>query len=94
MTTTDLIDAIRADIKQGLRKEILEELQPEIQRQLRANIFDLQEAADYLKVSTRTVQRMVATDGLPYFRQRKQLFFRQIALDDWAAKREQKGVTP
>lgn len=92
MTTADLIEVIRADIKEGLREEILAELQPEIQRQLRANIFDLREAAEYLKVSTRTVQRMIEHDNLPYFRQRKQLFFRQIALDGWVAAREQKGV--
>ncbi|NQX45310.1 helix-turn-helix domain-containing protein [Paenibacillus tritici] len=94
MTTTDLIEAIRADIKQGLREELLAELQPEIQRQLRSNIFDLKEAAEYLKVSTQTVQRLIKGDGLPYFRQRKQLFFRQIALDGWIAKQEQKGDTP
>ncbi|MNC12462.1 Helix-turn-helix domain protein [compost metagenome] len=86
--TVDIIEAIRADIKQELREELLAELQPEIQRQLRANIFDLREAATYLKVSTRTVQRMINTDGLPHFRQRKQLFFRQIALDRWIAKQE------
>jgi excisionase family DNA binding protein len=88
VTTSDFIEAIRTDIANGLREEILADLQPEIQRQLRANIFDLREAAAYMKVSTRTIQRMIEDDGLPFFRQRKQLFFRQIALDGWVAKRE------
>ncbi|AIQ45594.1 hypothetical protein R70723_06545 [Paenibacillus sp. FSL R7-0273] len=92
MTTSDFLEAMRIEIKQGLREEILAELQPEIQRQLRSNIFDLEEAAAYLKVSPRTIQRMIADNDLPYFRQRKQLFFRQVSLEGWVAKREQKGA--
>ncbi|MEK3875180.1 helix-turn-helix domain-containing protein [Paenibacillus sp. FSL M7-0420] len=88
--TLDLIEALRADIKQGLREEILAELQPEIQRQLRANIFDLREAAAYLKVSTQTVRRMIKGDGIPHFRLRGQIYLRQIALNGWVKRKEKR----
>ena len=84
----DLIAAIRADIKANLRDEILAELQPEIERRLYSNIFDTKEASNYLKVSDSTLRRMVKQDGLPFFKQRGQMFFRQIALNDWIRKRE------
>ncbi|MRN51957.1 helix-turn-helix domain-containing protein [Paenibacillus monticola] len=88
MNTVDLITAIREDIKLNLREEVLAELQPEIQRQLRANIFDMSDACQYLKISDSTLRKMVKTDEVPYFRQRGQIFFRQISLDGWAASLE------
>lgn len=48
--TNDLIEALRADIRQGLREEILAELQPEIDQRLYSNIFDVKELCRYLKV--------------------------------------------
>ncbi|MEK5235428.1 helix-turn-helix domain-containing protein [Paenibacillus sp. FSL L8-0470] len=88
MTTADLIEAIRIDIKQGLREEILAELQPEIERQLYSNIFDISEACRYLKVSDKTVRRMIKEDGLPHFWQRGQIFFKQDSLNRWITKKE------
>lgn len=81
MNTTDLIEALRSDIKEGLRKEILAELQPVIQRQLHANIFPVDDAAKYLKVGETTLRRMVKENEVPYFKQRGNYYFRQIDLD-------------
>lgn len=81
MTTTDLIEALRDDIKHGLREEILAELQPEIDRRLFANVFTFDETMGYLKVSKSTLRRMVRDREIPFFRQRGNLFFRQIDLE-------------
>lgn len=81
MTTSDFIEALRADLKRELTAEILSELQPEIKKALRANTFTFEEACVYLKVSESTLRRMVRNREIPYFRQRNQLYFRQIDLD-------------
>lgn len=81
MTTTDFIAVMREDIKRELRMELLAELEPEIQRRLYANIFDIREAAGYLKVSESTLRKMVKAGEVPHFRQRGQIFFRQIDID-------------
>lgn len=81
MTTADFIESLRSDIKNQLREEILSELQPEITRRLYSNIFDTAEACQYLKVSIATLRRMIKGGEVPYFRQRGQVFFRQIDLD-------------
>ncbi|KGE16646.1 helix-turn-helix domain-containing protein [Paenibacillus wynnii] len=86
--TVDLLEAIRADIKQELREELLAVLQPEIERQLYSNIFDISEACRYLKVSDKTVRRMIKEDGLPHFWQRGQIFFQQNSLNRWISKKE------
>lgn len=88
MTTVDLIETIRADIKRDLREELLTELQPEIERRLYANIFDFEETRRYLKVSESTLRRMVKSGEIPFFRQRGNLYFRQIALDKWVERKE------
>lgn len=94
MKTADLIEAIRQDIRNELKDEIMSELQPEIERRLYANVFDLKEAARYLKVSESTMRRMVKDGEIPYFRQRGNLYFRQIDLDrDIESKvRKRKGA--
>lgn len=89
MTTADLIEALREDIRQGLREELLSELQPEIDRRLHGNIFDVKELCNYLKVSDRTIRRMVKEDRLPHFWQRGQIYFRQTSIDRWISQREQ-----
>ena len=81
MQTTDLIHAIREDVKRELREELLAELKPEIKRMLYGNIFDLKEAAMYRKVSEKTIRRMVAAKEIPFFMQRGQYYFRQVDLD-------------
>lgn len=86
MTTVDLIGAIRADIKRELREEILAELQPEIERRLFANIFTFNEAMAYLNVSEATLRRMVRDREVPFFRQRGNLYFRQMDLDRHISK--------
>ena len=85
MTTYDLIDAIREDIKRDLRSEIMAELQPEIERRLYANIFTFGEAVQYLKVSETTLRRMVASKEVPHFKQRDKLYFRQSDLDQYVS---------
>ncbi|MNJ51092.1 Helix-turn-helix domain protein [compost metagenome] len=87
MTTADFIEAIRSDIESGLYEQLLKKLQPEIERRLYASILDLHEACRYLKVSESTLRRMTKEDGLPYFRQRGQMYFRQIDLDKYVESR-------
>lgn len=81
MTTSDLIEVLRADIASELKEQILAELQPEIERRLYSNIFDIKEATYYLKISESTLRRMVKEGEVPYFRQRGQIYFRQMDLD-------------
>lgn len=81
MKTVDLLESIRADIKQGLKQEILAELEPEIKRRLYSNIFNFEEARKYLKVSETTLRRMVKAGEVPHFRQRGNIYFRQMDLD-------------
>lgn len=81
MQTADFLMAIRADIIAGLKEELLTELQPEIERRVYANVFDIKEAALYLKISVSTLRSMVKKEEVPYFRQREQIFFRQQDLD-------------
>jgi len=81
LTTSDLIAALRADIKRELREEILAELQPEIERRLYGNIFDIKEAARYLKQSESTLRRRIKDQDIPHFYQRGCVYFRQIDLD-------------
>jgi len=81
LNTSDFLEAIRMDIKRELRQEILSELQPEIERRIYANIFTFKEAAQYLKVSISTLRRMVAANEIPHFKQRENVYFRQIDLD-------------
>lgn len=85
MKTADLIQALRADLKSGLKEEVLAELQPEIDRRLYANIFTFEEGRQYLKVSESTLRRMVKDGEVPYFRQRGNIYFRQIDLDKYVS---------
>lgn len=89
MSTTELIEAIRTDIRQQLKEEILTELQPEIERMLYNNIFDFNEACRFLKVSDSTLRRMVRDEAVPFFKQRGNLYFRQVALHEWILRKEQ-----
>lgn len=91
MSTLDLIETIRSDIKRELRTEILAELEPEINRRLYGNIFDLAEATQYLKVSDTTLRKMIKDGEVPYFAQRGQYFFRQMDLDKSIAKKIKTG---
>lgn len=81
MNTAAFIESLRADIEQNLLNEIMEKLQPEINRRLYANIFDVKEAVRYLKISESTLRKMVKAKELPHFRLRGQIFFRQIDID-------------
>lgn len=81
MNAIEFVEALRADIAQGLREQILAELEPEITRRLYANIFTLPQAAEYLKISEPMLRGMVARREIPFFRHRKVIFFRQYELD-------------
>lgn len=87
-STTEFIEALRSEIKQSLRDEILAELQPEIERRLYANVFDFAETCRYLKVSDSTLRRMVKEGEVPFIRNRTLIHFRQIALDKWLEGKE------
>ncbi|WP_020621241.1 helix-turn-helix domain-containing protein [Paenibacillus daejeonensis] len=88
MNTADFIEAMRTEIKDQLREEILKDLQPELERMIYNNVFDFNEACRYLKVSESTLRRMVRDGEVPYFRQRGNLFFRQTALHESIIKKE------
>ncbi|WP_199615505.1 helix-turn-helix domain-containing protein [Paenibacillus alkalitolerans] len=83
MSTTDLIQALRAEIAEGLEKQLLDRLTPIIEKRLYGNIFDIKEATKYLGVSESTLRRMVADREVPFFVQRGQYFFRQTDIDRW-----------
>ncbi|RAU92485.1 helix-turn-helix domain-containing protein [Paenibacillus sp. YN15] len=83
MNTVNLIEALKSDISSGLEKSLIEKLTPIIKQKLYANVFDLKEAAQYLKVSESTLRRMIAEKEIPFFRIRGQLFFRQADIDCW-----------
>ena len=87
LESVNLIEAIRNDIKQNLREELLAELKPEIERRVMGNIFNFRGATEYLKVSEATLRRMVKDGEVPFFRQRGNLFFRQTDLEAWISKR-------
>ncbi|PYE42119.1 excisionase family DNA binding protein [Paenibacillus barcinonensis] len=84
-STVSFIEVIRADIKRELREELLSELQPELERMIYANVFEVKEAARYLKVSTSTLRRMVKDREIDHFRIRDVLHFRQIDLDNYVS---------
>ena len=65
METTAFIEAIRRDIASGLKQELLNELQPEIERRLYANIFDIKEAG------IQSIRKHITKDGQ---RKRSSLF--------------------
>ncbi len=88
-STTDFIEALRVEIKQELRDQILSELKPDIERLLYANVFDFAGACRYLKVSDSTLRRMVKNREIPFIRNRTLIHFRQIALDKWLEDKEQ-----
>lgn len=81
LDTSTFIEAIRSDIESNLFNQLIERLQPEIERRLYANIFDVAEASRYLKISTATLRRLVKDGEIPFYRLRGQIFFRQIDLD-------------
>lgn len=91
MTTADLIQVLREDVKRELLDEVMAELQPVIEKQLYANIFDMKEAVRFLKISDRTLRRMVAAGEIPYFRQRGLIYFRQVDLMKWIESRLEGG---
>ncbi|ODA08701.1 helix-turn-helix domain-containing protein [Paenibacillus polymyxa] len=88
-STAGFIEALRVEIKQELRDEILAELKPDIERLLYANVFDFAGACRYLKVSDSTLRRMVKDGEIPFIRNRTLIHFRQIALDKWLEEKEQ-----
>ncbi|MDK8189001.1 helix-turn-helix domain-containing protein [Paenibacillus sp. UMB7766-LJ446] len=92
-STTDFIEALRVDIKQELRDEIMAEIKPDIERLLYANVFDFSEACRYLKVSDSTLRRMVKNGEIPFIRNRTLIHFRQIALDKWLEVKEKSSST-
>lgn len=83
METVSFIEALKADVSFNLEKVLLEKLTPMIKQKLSANVFDLKEASQYLKVSESTLRRMIAEKEIPFFRIRGQLFFRQADIDCW-----------
>ncbi|HLT41990.1 MAG TPA: helix-turn-helix domain-containing protein [Sphingobacteriaceae bacterium] len=83
MTTPDLLQAIRNDIKAELMQEVLSELAPKIERLLNGNIFNFQEACEFLKVSDSTLRRLVKNDEIPHYRLRGNIYFRQWELHEF-----------
>ncbi|MCE9554553.1 MAG: helix-turn-helix domain-containing protein [Planctomycetes bacterium] len=55
-------------------------------------LINLYDAAKVLAVCTRTVQTLVAKQGLPHVRIGKRLLFRPESLDQWVSQKEQRCV--
>jgi excisionase family DNA binding protein len=91
LTTQDLIEAIRSDIRHELEDSLWKRIEPIIQQRLYANVFDLKEATRYLNVSESTLRRMVDEKQIPHFRQRGQIYFRQLSLDRWMEAQEREN---
>ena len=83
MSTSDFIEILSADIANGIEKKLLEKLVPLIEQRIYSNVFNTEEARKYLKVSVRTLRRMVSANEVPHFWQRGQIFFRQSDLDSY-----------
>lgn len=81
MHTTDFIQAIRADIENGLEEKVMKKLEPVITQMLYANIFTVKETAKYLKLSQDTIRKMMKENEIDYFVQRGQFYCRQTDLD-------------
>lgn len=92
MSTYDLIQALRAEIAEGLEQKLLDRLTPIIEQRLYGNVFDIKEAVKYLSVSESTLRRMVADREVPYFMQRGQYFFRQTDIDRWIDRQVSENV--
>lgn len=60
----------------------VEELKP-FMASLPMPVMDVQEAADYLRISKQQVYRLVRTDNIPHFNVEKKIFFRLKDLNDW-----------
>lgn len=86
-STSDLLGAIRSEIKHELLDEIIGLLEPKINEMLYRNIFNTKEAREYLKISERTLRTMVKEEEIPHFRLRENVYFRQWELDDYISKR-------
>lgn len=93
MTTSDLISALRNDITDDLKQQLLDALQPLVQERLFGNVFNLQEACRFLNVSQSTLRKMIKNNELPFFKQSGQYFFRQTSLDDWMDRLEKKNYS-
>lgn len=86
MTTKDLVQAIRDDIKAELMQEVLSELTPKIEELIYGNTFTFKEARAFLKVSDATLRRMVKEGTIPYYTLRQNLYFRQKELNEFITK--------
>lgn len=94
MTTTDLIEQLREDISKELEQNVIAKLIPIIESRLYNNVFDIHQAAKYLKRSETTLRRTVDEKAIPFFRQRGQIFFRQSDIDRWIDEQVSKNYKP
>ena len=62
--------------------QALKEFQPESS----PNVFTVEEAGEYLRVSESTMRRLIREKQIPTFNVRRQLFLRQMDIDAWVRK--------
>ncbi|MGC8230977.1 helix-turn-helix domain-containing protein [Pseudobacillus badius] len=53
----------------------------------------VQEAADYLGVSTDTIYNMIREKEIPHFRVRRRIFFTRSAINEWIREQEQQVIS-
>jgi excisionase family DNA binding protein len=90
--TNDFITALRSDIQNEVKEQLLSELLPIIEVKLYDNTFSIKEAAKYLRISESTLRKLVDAKEVPNYRIRGQIFFRQVSLEQWRSNLENENI--
>lgn len=85
---TDTLMVSRSDLKNVLR-EMLEEIQTE---QKQDDIFTIQEAAVYMKVSVPTIRNMIANNEIPHFKRGQVIRLNRWEILEWIKTHNEEGM--
>lgn len=79
--------AIDSDVIQTLIERAVENAMKGTQENVVDHVLPIRQAADYLRISDRTLRRMIHEDAIPHFRNRNRIFLQQAELDAWIRRR-------
>lgn len=85
---TDTLMISRSELKNVLR-EMLEEIQTE---KVQDDIFTIQEAAIYMKVSVPTIRNMIANNEIPHFKRGQVIRLNRWEILEWIKTHNEEGV--
>lgn len=85
---TDSLMISRNELKNILR-EMLEEIQSE---KVQDDIFTIQEAAAYMKVSVPTIRNMIACNEIPYFKRGQVIRLNRWEILKWIKSHNEEGM--